>query len=679
MTGALTTYSTSTYVYFGPQAKTVNESALVYATGPNACPVGRHDISGDAAGDAFLGAVVITELWLLECTLTEFYRHASSRGASALVLVTLTPLGAHAYMRDDWDETLFVHSSTTLVQVSHLDMGTETVAAWHKHGTADSRAQVGPVHVLEFQSLCTSWVWTIAMRVLLPGFAVWTSLGAATIARRHHRFQRSAAYWICFMEAPPVFSTGLFLVTGMYGPYWLTYPWFLALNFQLSGCSIFTTLFLALVLHEKTRGLNRLPQRDVFKFYQHTIAGALVVCVGSDITFLVVSFAAKTMAIYERLIFIMVLVYFINGLIIGFIYYIVSRTMQTQLRSLVKLISLGPVEEQQVHRMNTLLSLSNLTVLVWLVLTGIAVALGALGPNVPLVAADNSAVTLFYYRFVSAFLRIVFSYTKVQIFSNAGSGAKSKMCSDLLSLFSLVKRSFKLHSEEDPRVGVGLPSDELASVSQDSTISTKNGVFDSISDRGRNFKAAKLQANLREDALMLSWDFGTLGDEEGTNTPRWLNDPTFTPRGWGYYPDARRRVFPDPDGRNPAAGSSGSVGMPCDIFVPDAPPDLRGFKKARAEEREKAASTQQQRLPQGDALPPLLQEAPVLTAAEESADGIEQPNEVAIDHRGESSAGERMQLRSFTAGPLTPVTVPPLALPSFGATPSRVLKAHLSL
>jgi len=541
-----TTYDTSTYVYFGPQAEAVNESTLVYATSLDACAIGEYDRFGDAEDDIFFEAIVVAEVQRLECRLSEIYERVENRGASTLVLVTRTPLGSCAYMRDDWDDTLFMDHTMPLVQVLSFDIGKDVLADWHKDGTASITARIDPEHVTEFQSLCTSLLWTIVMRVLLPACALWTSLAAAQVSWRH-RFDRSAAFWICCIEVPPNIYAGFALATGMYGPYSLPYEWFLAFATQLTGFSVFTTYIMALVLHEKTRGLRRMPQRDVFKYYHYRITGAFVACIGSDVSFLIVSFTAKTMATYETLLIIMLTMYFSSGLIIGFVYYIVSRTLQIHLRSLIKLISLRPTKKQLVRRMATILSVSNVVVFMWLISTGASIFLNVFGSSIPLRAADP-AIVLFSYRFVSSVLRISFSYAKVQIFSTTNKDGSSITCFQRLQSCSFFKNCYELYLVDGSKANLVTPTGAFDSGSQDSSISSNDSTLDPKVDRSRASKADKLKAMFREESYMATCDFGTLGDEEGMATPRWLKDPSFTPRGWGYYPDSKSRVFPGNEG-----------------------------------------------------------------------------------------------------------------------------------
>lgn len=187
----------------------------------------------------------------------------------------------------------------------------------------DIRAVIRPPHNYYYQNNFESYWWILFLRFLCPAYSFWTAflsfLTLKTQLKEHKEPLKRTSFWISFIEIPTMILTGIALAFGTYGPLYFPYKYHLTMSFLFLGFSSLSTCLLLLMMTEKCRLQNGLPERNVYKHYRYTIVACAIFLVGLEFTLTGLSLFAKdykyTMIVFSSMVMFNILVHVVFGVI----------------------------------------------------------------------------------------------------------------------------------------------------------------------------------------------------------------------------------------------------------------------------------------------------------------------------------------------------------------------------
>ena len=240
------------------------------------------------------GMVVVVTRSSHLCSFDSTYRELMKAKAAAFIETAyFNPPDILISRRGTWFGCPFCQSSMSAIRV--LDPEDELFGLRNKGKTI--LLEIRPPHESSIQDTCKSPLWFIVMRIFFPGYAFWTAAIAAFEVYRElisDKFKKTAEIsvrmFICALEAPAMFITGLALALDIFGttpvvPSQVAYVLF---GF-FTGVSTFTTVLLAIYLREESRHLRAGPGRprlSIWKTNYRFIAAAFVAFIGHDLVLL---------------------------------------------------------------------------------------------------------------------------------------------------------------------------------------------------------------------------------------------------------------------------------------------------------------------------------------------------------------------------------------------------------
>eukprot|EP00614_Pseudopedinella_elastica_P005351 CAMPEP_0172602688 /NCGR_PEP_ID=MMETSP1068-20121228/22864_1 /TAXON_ID=35684 /ORGANISM="Pseudopedinella elastica, Strain CCMP716" /LENGTH=486 /DNA_ID=CAMNT_0013404127 /DNA_START=84 /DNA_END=1541 /DNA_ORIENTATION=- len=303
--GAVHTFASSTWVYYGPQEASLPEAEAVFLRGHEIEDLCRNRYNdGALISPARVKGKVVVSIPLISCKYSKIYRVLDSAGALAYVTLRFYyPSGLLTFWHDSWSTTEFDDRLTMMLDVSIGDVGEKLVKEWETTSMQGWRVQISPPYNRVYQKCFESPTWTLLMRSLLPAAAFYTSatavlefarlrkvlsekdnsgnlLPARAAARRSMRITGLS---IVTIEAPAMFCIGILLVLGQYGKMVLPARYHYFGYFLFSGISVVTTLMLALVVREEARMSKGKLGRDMIVKYRYAFVVIALVFVAWDI------------------------------------------------------------------------------------------------------------------------------------------------------------------------------------------------------------------------------------------------------------------------------------------------------------------------------------------------------------------------------------------------------------
>jgi hypothetical protein len=271
--GSQETFETATFVYYGPQRPHVGGMRMLWVEPNDVCNVKLDEVRGKF--------VVTTRIWNggYGCDLGEVYTRLGNYGAAGLAVQTFTVTpGFCAFAKSDWE-------GRPNGKMPFVDIETGFDAKAFSGLVVD----IEEPHNLAWESMFSSWLWTLVMRVALPLTAFLAFLLSAHIVftRWHARVPRSRSRPLGFTIGINVMVASLavsvMFVVGLYGPMLTPLRFNLAFYLLTSGSSVFITVLLSLLAREKTRALNNLAERDVWEHYRGIVTLSAIIFLGCDV------------------------------------------------------------------------------------------------------------------------------------------------------------------------------------------------------------------------------------------------------------------------------------------------------------------------------------------------------------------------------------------------------------
>ena len=294
VTGSTTTYPSAVFRYFSNyEDRTMTDYPVISMEGESLCNP-THDIVS--------GKIVIANFEVgaeIHCWPFEAAKACSRLGAVAFVVTSFySPPGLASNIH--W--TMHPESENTgipFVGISAVDVGDAELEVWRNSLMEGMTATLGPPYVRVYWDLFTSPLWVIVYQIFIPGCSLLVTCESVAEIRRRaqvHLFSANlqegqlnksfvtAPLAVCIVEAISSFVIAVLFIFGEYGPLYLPYAYHYFFLSLLAGSSFFTTILIALILHEQSKFLKGLPSRkDVMVFHRKTIAVCAVICIGSDI------------------------------------------------------------------------------------------------------------------------------------------------------------------------------------------------------------------------------------------------------------------------------------------------------------------------------------------------------------------------------------------------------------
>ena len=287
---AFASYKTksSTLVYYGPRSETVS-GATVFLQGSDIC---------EPFEVAVRGFIVVSDRRDALCDLEQVYRKLYDAGALAYIdLVPFFPPGHVAYRHQTWEPCAYCEHTMTMVLVCSDGRGTNRAGldilgdstVYDLWSSTDGLVlEVSPPHDRTMEEYYSSIQWVLAMRIVMPLFAVWTSVHASLELHRQRNSIKGHAGWaICVLEAPTCALVAVMLACGQYGPMdVLPLTVHLFAYSLFSGISFVTTLILALFMREESRSFRTsLPRRLVLVQYRWRLGMLALLVLAIDAAF----------------------------------------------------------------------------------------------------------------------------------------------------------------------------------------------------------------------------------------------------------------------------------------------------------------------------------------------------------------------------------------------------------
>lgn len=298
ITGITTSYPSAVYTFLSDREDEFFANyPVVFVKGSHLC---------NPTSDLVSGKIVLAFFesgGKVDCYLNEAAMECAELGAVAFVVIAVhNPPGLVANLH--W--TFSPESENIgipILDIAGTDVEHSELGLWRSSMMDGMKATVGPPYVQIYSDLFESPLWLAVFQIILPGCALLVTAESITEIRRrsHSRMQNNAFQLhrglppdrtslvtapiiICAVEAATCFAIGFVFALGHCGPMYLPYAYHFFFNVLLTGSSFFTTVVLALIMHEKSKFVNGLPSHsDVSILYFKTIAACALICIGSDI------------------------------------------------------------------------------------------------------------------------------------------------------------------------------------------------------------------------------------------------------------------------------------------------------------------------------------------------------------------------------------------------------------
>jgi hypothetical protein len=281
-------YDCATYLYFGPQGVSVNASAIV---------LDRKELCQPTA-EKVSGKIVVVGDWSgISCNLNslgDLYRGLDRAGAIGMVYnneIQFAFPGFEAYLFESMNRCEYCDFRMVMVQIDNR----MSSYIQEMRTSSDLFILLAPPKMSPFVELYRSWLWTLAMRVFLPGVALTTAalatgemnrvsmLRPKEVSSRTYNEPLKISFAICALESLCMLVFGISLSAGQYGPFslpihvtYLSYSTFL-------GSGTLVTFILGLYLREECLARcspGHLKRCILIQFR------ALIICVGTMCLFL---------------------------------------------------------------------------------------------------------------------------------------------------------------------------------------------------------------------------------------------------------------------------------------------------------------------------------------------------------------------------------------------------------
>ena len=328
--------STSQFKFYGKLSgeQAINASAVVLK--------GR-DLCWPKA-DVVKGKIVIAVRENTLCDLEVSYEALDAYGALALVsIVAQRRPGFFCYRHLSWDRYALADNALVLVEATkkgfvvaqgrHVgNFGSNGIEKQFARILDDwtARADEGTLRLLLsapwdtfYQDYYESWWRKLFMQVLLPCYALYSSALAVLHSLRYYR---KGTEWapgrvICFMEAPIMLLIAVVLACGLYGPDTLPTYTYVATVFLGSTFGHTTSIIVVLFVRHSMLDLQRGVKRsNVCKVHRRKLLAFLVVGVLSDVTLPRMSFYLGNTRLFDTIVVIFAVVYFLMQVAIGIVY-----------------------------------------------------------------------------------------------------------------------------------------------------------------------------------------------------------------------------------------------------------------------------------------------------------------------------------------------------------------------
>jgi hypothetical protein len=301
ITGVTTTYPSAVFTYLSDREdETFANYPVVFMEGNNLCK---------PTSDLVAGKIVLAIYEAggkVDCYLKLDSKSAAKTcaelGAVAFVIIAVyNPPGLVANIHRTFNPES-ENTGIPIVDIAATDMEDSELDLWRSSMMNGMRATVGPPYVRIYNDLFESPLWLVVFQTILPGCAMLVSAASiAEVRRRLSRMQitalqlrrglpvdrtsiETAPVIICVVEGVTCFAIGVILSLGEFGPLYLPYAYHNFFIVLLTGSSFFSTVVLALIMHEKSKFVMGSPSRsDVSILYRKPIAMCALLCFGSDI------------------------------------------------------------------------------------------------------------------------------------------------------------------------------------------------------------------------------------------------------------------------------------------------------------------------------------------------------------------------------------------------------------
>ena len=294
ITGSTTRYPTASYTFLSlDDGKMHSNQPAVFVQAGTLCEPTRALVAGK---------IVVADLSGTRCWLNDAAMQFKELGAIACVfLVSYSPPGmlSNLHWTLDPDKE---SAGLPVVDVTRIDIGNEEFTMWQASSMSGFSATLTPDHTRLYQETFESQLWIFLMQVVLPCCALVVSAESVRelIRRLFASSRKGATDLMLTVEAASCIAIAGALALGEYGPLLLPCVFHLALLALLSGCSLFTTILLTIIIHEKARAFKGSPQRDVLAYYPRSVAACAIVFISWDVVVGVLMANEPSAASYEN-------------------------------------------------------------------------------------------------------------------------------------------------------------------------------------------------------------------------------------------------------------------------------------------------------------------------------------------------------------------------------------------
>ena len=258
-------------------------------TGDEICNPAKRSVSVE-------GMIVVSDRNEQPCLLGNVYAELSAAGAKAYINTGFfDPPGVLTFRHHTWRACRYCNHAMPMVGAFDREVELVEICSAARNGGSSVELVIdGSDHDKTYQRRNRSLFSLLVLRILAPLFAVLTGCMASYEVYRQKKAssirQRSVRLLICAIEAPSMFICAAVLALGQYGAMVCPEAFHLVFTSLLSGCSTFTTILLALFLHEEARHRSRnVPRRSIWKTYPKIICICAVVFFGSDLVIVLVT------------------------------------------------------------------------------------------------------------------------------------------------------------------------------------------------------------------------------------------------------------------------------------------------------------------------------------------------------------------------------------------------------
>ena len=242
-------FTTATFVFYGPQGGFDVSADAIFVDGPEACIPSASTVAGK---------IVVSDYYASVCDYGETYGTLSRAGAVAYVLISPTnPPGAFTFRHHTWDACAFCDHDMPMVQIFSIEEGD---SFWSE---LDLALTIGGEHNRSFEGLFVSLQWTLAVRVILPVFALYTAVLAIMGWIEYGKnmnlrpYRRTAQVMVFVIEAPCMIVVAVLAACGQMGPTQILPVVVHSLFADLLLIpSLVTTIIVAIYVHDKTKTVH---------------------------------------------------------------------------------------------------------------------------------------------------------------------------------------------------------------------------------------------------------------------------------------------------------------------------------------------------------------------------------------------------------------------------------------